>query len=113
MKRSRVVVPVAAAAAIAVGVLGFSMGRGASADGPAGRIAYLFVSGKGPAAKAWYDGGPPAGVQVQAALNNFSQQGFKVSAISSSGQPPITTNPAPAGPDSTQGADFVILLEKP
>jgi hypothetical protein len=111
MTRSRVLV--AALALIAVGAAAFSFGRGASADGAASqKIAYLYVSGKGPSAKAWYDGGPPAGVQVQAALNVFSAQGFKVTAISSSGQPPITAAGTPAGGDATQGADFVILLER-
>lgn len=110
MNRSRVTV--AALVLSAVGVAAFSLGRHASADGAALKIAYLFVSGKGPNAKAWYDGGPPAGVQVQAALNVFSQQGYKVTAISSSGQPYFTTAGAPAGSDPGQGADFVILLER-
>ena len=110
MNRSRVLV--AAAALAAVGAAAFSFGRGAAAEGATQKIVYLFVSGKGPSAKAWYDGGPPAGVQVQAALNVFSGQGFKVTAISSSGQPPITTTGSPASGDASQGADFVILLER-
>jgi hypothetical protein len=109
MNRSRVLVAVAAL--VAVGAAAFSFGRGAAADGATQKIAYLFVSGKGPSAKAWYDGGPPAGVQVQAALNVFSGQGFKVTAISSSGQPPITPTGGPTSADG-QGADFVILLER-
>jgi hypothetical protein len=110
MNRSRVTV--AALALCAVAVLGFSIGRRAVADGSTQKIVYLFVSGKGPSAKAWYDGGPPSGVQVQAALNVFSQQGFKVSAVSSSGQPAVTVSGAPATGDAAQGADFVILLER-
>ena len=110
MNRSRVLV--AALALSAVGVAAFALGKGAAADGATQKIAYLFVSGKGPNAKAWYDGGPPAGLQVQAALNSFSSQGFKVTAISSSGQPAVTTSGPPVGSDPSQGADFVILLER-
>jgi hypothetical protein len=109
MNRSRVTV--AALVLGAVGVAAFSVGRRAAADGATQKIVYLFVSGKGPNAKAWYDGAPPAGLQVQAALNAFSSQGFKVTAISSSGQPYFTTSTA-AGSDPAQGADFVILLER-
>ena len=46
--------------------------RGASAgDAPSHRIAFIYVTGAGQQAKGWYDGGPPAGVQVQAALDEL------------------------------------------
>ena len=45
-------------------------------------IRYLNISGDGPSARTWYDGAPPAGVPVQAALDEFAKQGFQVVEIS-------------------------------
>ena len=112
MNRARWIVPLVLAAAVAVAAL--AVGRGAAADDrPGKRLVYLFVSGKGPQAKAWYDGAPPNGVQVQTALDKFSADGYRYVAISSSG---VATNvigaaAAPTGAD-TPGADFVILMER-
>ena len=36
-------------------------------------------------AKAWYDGGPPQGGQVQAVLDTFARDGFRYAAVASSG----------------------------
>jgi hypothetical protein len=94
------------ASALAVAVLGaaaFAFARGAGADEPLNRVAFLYVTGKGPQAKAWYDGAPPSGVLVQAALDTFTRQGYHYRAIVSSGVP---------GPAPEPGADYVILLER-
>jgi hypothetical protein len=108
MKRSRVLAVVAAIAV--VGVVALALGRRASADGPSDRrVAFLYVTGRGPQAKAWYDGAPGSGVLVQQALDAFSKQGFHFAAISSSGSPALAQ---PAAPENGPIADYVILLER-
>src|SRR5262245_21326684 len=88
MKWSRVLAAVAMV--VVAGAVGLGFGRRANADGPADRrIAFLYVSGRGPQAKAWYDGAPGSGVLVQAALDTFTKQGFHYVAIESSGSPAL------------------------
>jgi hypothetical protein len=94
----------------------FGLGRGASAadPAPAHRIVYLFVSGKGPQAKAWFDGGPPQGLQVQAALDTFARDGFHYVAVSSSGvasRVNVSTGGATAT-DAAAEAEYLVLLER-
>ena len=107
MRTSRTIVVVIAA--LAVAIVGFAAGRGAHADSSDRRIAFLYVSGHGAQAKAWYDGAPPTGVLVQSALDSFTRQGFKYAGISSSGSPALSQANAP---DSGPVADYVILLER-
>lgn len=104
------------AAAVAAAVA-FGLGRGASAadPAPAHRIVYLFVSGKGPQAKAWFDGGPPQGLQVQSALDSFARDGFRYVAISSSGvasRVNVSSSAAPSATENATEAEYVVLLER-
>ncbi len=64
-------------------------------------IAYLYVTGEGSTAKAWYDGAPSPGVPVQDALNKFAKEGYLVSEL----RPDLR---------GTQEADsaLVILLQR-
>ena len=100
---------------VAATVLVIAWSRGADAEPPglAHRIVYLYVSGRGAQAKAWYDGGPPSGVQVQQALDTFAGQGFRYVAIASSGVPSqVTVGPVPVSPAAAAlEASYVILLE--
>jgi hypothetical protein len=77
---------------------------------------YLHVSGEGPQAKAWYDGGPPTGVLVQTALNHFSSQGYRFAAIASSGRGALQAvgGPLPAAAQDPAALDavFVVLLQR-
>lgn len=106
------------AAVLVTAAAAFGLGRGASAADPAPphRIVYVFISGKGPQAKAWFDGGPPQGVQVQAALDTFARDGFRYVAISSSGVPSRTTvTPTSTSQTSSEAvaeAEYVVLLER-
>ncbi len=88
---------------------GLVFGRGARADGADRRVVFLYVSGRGPQAKAWYDGAPPSGVAVQAALDTFSKAGFKFAALTASGSPALAQ---PTNPESGPIADYVILLDR-
>jgi hypothetical protein len=96
----------------------FGRGSGASAADPAAphRLIYVFVSGKGPQAKAWYDGGPPQGAQVQGVLDAFTKDGFRYAAISSSGvasRVNVSNSSTPgASADATPEAEYVVLLER-
>src|SRR5262245_9601084 len=108
---SRTSVAVTAALVLLGAIAIVALGRGASADAAKVRIAYLYVSGTGPQAKAWYDGGPPAGVQVQSALDRFTNDGYHFAAISSSGRTaPAGGSAEPRAAESA--ADYVILLER-
>ena len=44
-------------------------------------IAYIYVTGEGSTAKAWYDGVPSPGVAVQSALDRYAKQGYRVARI--------------------------------
>jgi hypothetical protein len=108
---SRLALAVVAGLAVLSSALAFGLVRAASAEpNPRARIVYLYVSGTGPQAKAWYDGAPPAGTAVQSALDRFTADGFHYVAISSSGRSP-TAGAAQARPDEI-AADYVILLER-
>ncbi|MDA1194195.1 MAG: hypothetical protein O2894_03345 [Planctomycetota bacterium] len=41
-------------------------------------IAFVYVTGEGPSAKAWYDGVPSPGVGVQDALDRYAKLGYQV-----------------------------------
>lgn len=114
---SRPSVVLALSLLLAVGLVGLAWSRGAQADGsPGHRIVFLFVTGSGPQAKAWYDGAAPQGVPVQAALDKFAGEGFKYAAISSSGLSNMvnvgSATPLPMAGDTNLRADYVILLER-
>ena len=112
---SRARLAILASLLVAVGVLAIAWSRGADAEpNVSHRIVYLYVSGRGAQAKAWYDGGAPQGVQVQQALDTFAAQGFKFVAISSSGVPSMVTvgGAPPTGSEGTLEATYVILLER-
>ncbi len=113
MSRSRLAI--LASLLLAIGVLAVAWSRGADAE-PATthRIVYLYLSGRGAQAKAWYDGGPPSGVQVQQALDTFAAQGFKLARLASSGVPSVVTvgGAPPSGTDGATEASYVILLER-
>jgi hypothetical protein len=88
--------------------------RSAAGEGQPYRLVYVSVSGEGPNAKAWYDGAPPSGTPVQAALDRFTQDGFRyVGSVSTGrgGQPVVVTSAA-ASPESNREANLVILLER-
>jgi hypothetical protein len=87
----------------------FVFGGRAQADASDRRIVFLYVSGRGPQAKAWYDGAPPSGVLVQSALDTFTKQGLHFAALTSSGSPALAQ---PAAPENGPIADYVILLER-
>ena len=70
-----------------------------AADGPV-QIAYIYVTGEGASAKAWYDGVPSPGVPVQSALDKYAKEGFRVARI--------TDNLRSTADDVA----FTILLEK-
>lgn len=113
MSRSRLAI--LASLLVAAAVLAIAWSRGADAEPTVThRIVYLYVSGRGAQAKAWYDGGPPSGVQVQQALDTFAAQGFKYVAMASSGVPSmVTVGGIPAsGTDGALEASYVILLER-
>ena len=70
-----------------------------ASDGPIG-IAYIYVTGEGATAKAWFDGVPSPGVSVQSALDKFAKDGYRVARI--------TDNLRSTADDVA----FTILLEK-
>jgi hypothetical protein len=100
----------AACALLAVAVV-LALTPRASGDAPKNGLVYLHVTGQGPTAKAWYDGGPPTGSQVQAALSRFTDQGYKFAAISSSGIGTFVTTASSTVPTQAPEASYVILLE--
>jgi hypothetical protein len=97
-------------------VLLLSMGTSSKADeGRSNHIVYLNVTGVGPNAKAWFHGAPPAGVQVQEALDRFAEQGYRVSAVRAYQRPMLTViSPEQEVIRETSERDefFIILLEK-
>lgn len=70
-----------------------------ASDGPVG-IAYIYVTGEGATAKAWFDGVPSPGVSVQSALDKFAKEGYRVARV--------TDNLRSTADDVA----FTILLEK-
>lgn len=101
---------------LAAAAVGFALSRAASADGPtAKRIAYIYVSGRGATARAWYQGAPPSGTPVQDALDKFTADGYQFAAISTGGLPTqivTTSSPSVSPGDASLDAAFVILLAK-
>ena len=74
--------------------------RESTAAGDPVQIAYIYVTGEGASAKAWYDGVPSPGVPVQSALDKYAKEGFRVARI--------TDNLRSTADDVA----FTILLEK-
>jgi hypothetical protein len=44
-------------------------------------IRYIYVTGEGATAKAWFDGAPSPGISVQDALDKFGEQGYRVAMV--------------------------------
>jgi hypothetical protein len=109
---SRATQSLALALLLAAALVGVAFARGAAAEGGAHRIVYLYVSGQGPQAKAWYSGGPPSGVPFQDALDTFAKDGFKYAAIASSGRPAEGAGASTTSSDARGAADYVVLLER-
>jgi hypothetical protein len=110
-----------ATSALLVVVLAVALGalaRPSAAEDPPRphHVVYLHVSGQGPQTKAWYDGGPPSGTSVQAALNHFAAQGYRFAAVASSGSASLTqvvgTTTSSPTPDGVREPFFVVLLER-
>lgn len=114
MRRPTFLLAVAVVALVAY--LAIARGPGASAADPAPhRIVYLFVSGKGPQAKAWYDGGPPQGAQVQSVLDTFARDGFHYAALASSGvasRVNVSSSSSAASNEPLAEAEYLLLLER-
>ena len=53
-------------------------------------IRLISVTGVGANAVAWYDGAPPTGEPVQAALDKFAKQGYRVTRVV---DPHVTASP--------------------
>lgn len=101
---------------LAAAAVGFALSQAASADGPAGkRLAYVYVSGRGATARAWYQGAPPSGTPVQDALDKFTADGYAFAAISTGGLPTQVVSagsPSISPGDASLDAAFVILLSR-
>lgn len=96
----------------------FVLSTGASTqaeDAVTKHTVYISVSGRGPTARGWYKGAPPAGVIVQDALDNFAEQGYRVVELRAA-QPDMVTVISPGGGVIEESAlredAFVILMEK-
>ena len=70
-------------------------GPGAKVD-----IAYLFVTGEGPSAKAWFKDAPSTGMPVQDALDRFAKDGYRAKLITDELR------------STADAVAFVILLER-
>ena len=77
-------------------------------------LRFVSLTGEGSATKAWFEGAPPSGMEVQEALDRFVQQGFRLASqapawrgtdvtVSSGGPPGTTTTAEPA---------WVLFLER-
>lgn len=112
---SRPSVVVAFALLFALGVVAVVLGSARDAQGAdAKRLAYVHVSGRGSAARAWYQGAPPTGVGVQEALDKFTSDGYRFVAMSAGGVPGVVQqgSAAPAPAEGTLDPVYVILLER-
>ena len=90
---------------IAVVVLALVVVAGRPADteaAPTGKvdIVYLFVTGEGPSAKAWFKDAPSTGMNIQDALDRFAKEGYRAR---------LVTDELRATADDVA---FVILLER-
>ncbi len=63
-------------------------------------IVYLFVTGEGPSAKAWFKDAPSTGLAVQDALDSFAKQGYHAKLITDELR------------STADAVAFVILLER-
>jgi hypothetical protein len=104
------------ALAVAVGAIAVALVQAARVEGAdAHRIAYLHVTGRGPTARAWYQGAPPSGVPVQDALDKFAADGYRTAALGTVGVPAVGSGGAPspiASSESVVDLPYVILLER-
>jgi hypothetical protein len=109
----RTIAPVLAAVVLVV-VLVVGLGRSTRAqpdEGPS--VVYLFVSGDGPSATAWYSGAPPTGEPVQDALDRFP--GYRVATTTASERPTAITIARDDGTVSdieTTPQSYLVLLER-
>ncbi len=63
-------------------------------------IAYLFVTGEGPSAKAWFKDAPSTGLGVQDALDRFAKLGYRAKHVTDELR------------STSDAVAFVILLER-
>ena len=63
-------------------------------------IVYLFVTGEGPSAKAWFKDAPSTGLPVQDALDRFAKEGYHAKLITDELR------------STADAVAFVILLER-
>lgn len=112
---TRPAVVVVCALLFAVGVVALALGRAADAGGSDGkRLVFVHVTGRGPTARAWYQGAPPSGVPVQDALDRLASEGCRFVALASGGVPGYVQQGTSA-PPPTEGAldaSYMILLER-
>lgn len=97
---------------LALGVLAFVVLSGGFSGGLASshadqgakkvKLAYVSVVGEGPIARAWYDGAPSPGVQVQAALDHFAELGYVV----------VRTTDALRSAVKPEDSSFAIILQR-
>ena len=71
-----------------------------AAPGAGVDIRYIYVTGEGATAKAWYDGVPSPGVPVQSALDKFAEQGYRVARMTDNLR------------STTDDVAFTILLQR-
>ena len=77
---------------------------------------YISVTGRGPNAKSWYKGAPPAGIPVQDAFDHFSEKGYHVVEVRPA-QTDLTFIISPGGSSFEEPGlredSFIVLLQKP
>ena len=103
---------------LAILAVAFTFGRSTLADGAGPhRIVAIYVTGHGPQARAWYDGAPPQGVPVQAALDTFAKDGFRTVSVQNgnffgNANPNTGGLPSAGGLDGNQDSRMVFVLER-
>lgn len=104
-----------AALTLAAVAVGLALTKAASADGPGNKkLAYVYISGRGATARAWYQGAPPSGTPVQDALDKFTADGYQFAAIATGGLPgQVVAGGSSLNPgDAALDAAFVVLLQR-
>jgi hypothetical protein len=97
---------------VAAAAIGLAFTHAAKAEGAdAHKIAYLHVSGRGPTARAWYQGAPGSGLPVQDALDKFAADGYRYAALGTVGVPAQTAGPVSSS-EAVIDLPYVILLER-
>ena len=106
-----------ALSALAVAAAATPVSRPSSAEeGKGNHIVYMSVTGAGPNAKAWFRTAPPAGIPVQDALDQFSEQGYRVAEVRPYNRDSVNvyTGNDVGNRESTDREEyFLILLERP